>query len=105
MSYLVAAAGDGTVLFPLARDRVGDVPFQCKEIRTGRLHSVRRKSRGGPSRCTVQTYFYSTTTAFLPLHFQYKYPGTPASTISVPASASIGRVTIVFNVHAAPMST
>ena len=39
------------------------------------------------------------------LRFQYKYPGTPISTIIVPASASVGRVKIVFNVQAVPMST
>lgn len=39
------------------------------------------------------------------LHFQYRYPGTPISTIAVPQNASDGRVMIVFNVHAAPMMT
>jgi len=39
------------------------------------------------------------------LHFQYKYPGTPISTIAVPQNASLGRVMIVFSVQAAPMMT
>jgi len=39
------------------------------------------------------------------LRFQYKYPGTPISTIVVPQNASVGRVMIVFSVHAAPINT
>jgi hypothetical protein len=39
------------------------------------------------------------------LRFQYKYPGTPSSTIVVPQKASVGRVRIVFRVHAAPINT
>ena len=39
------------------------------------------------------------------LRFQYRYPGTPISTIAVPQNASVGRVMIVFSVHAAPIST
>jgi hypothetical protein len=49
--------------------------------------------------------FYSTAAAFRLLRFQYKYPGTPTSTIAVPQKASLGRVMIVFSVHAAPTST
>src|SRR5579863_1574888 len=37
--------------------------------------------------------------------FQYKYPGTPTSTIAVPQNASEGRVMIVFSVHAPPINT
>jgi len=36
---------------------------------------------------------------------QYKYPGTPISTIAVPQNASAGRVMIVFSVHATPTNT
>jgi hypothetical protein len=39
------------------------------------------------------------------LCFQYKYPGTPMSTIAVPQNASVGRVMIVFSVQAVPIST
>ena len=39
------------------------------------------------------------------LVFQYKYPGTPTKTMVVPHKASMGRVMIVFNVHAVPTST
>lgn len=48
---------------------------------------------------------YSTTEVFRLVRFQYRYPGTPISTIAVPQKASVGRVMIVFSVHAAPMST
>src|SRR5258707_1379235 len=43
--------------------------------------------------------------AFRLFRFQYKYPGTPISIIAVPQKASVGRVKIVFNVHAVPIST
>lgn len=43
--------------------------------------------------------------AFLLIRFQYKYPGTPISTIAAPQKASVGRVTMVFSVHAPPMMT
>ena len=43
--------------------------------------------------------------AFLLVLFQYKYPGTPISTITVPAKDSMGRVTIVFSVQAPPIKT
>jgi hypothetical protein len=49
--------------------------------------------------------FYSTAVAFRALRFQYKYPGTPTSTIAVPQKASVGRVKIVFKVQAVPTST
>ena len=39
------------------------------------------------------------------LRFQYKYPGTPINTMVVPQKASVGRVRIVFRVHAAPINT
>lgn len=39
------------------------------------------------------------------LRFQYKYPGTPISTIAVPQNAWVGRVMIVFSVQAVPIST
>ena len=48
---------------------------------------------------------YSTAAAFRLLRFQYKYPGTPTTTIAVPQNASVGRVMMVFSVHAAPIST
>ncbi len=43
--------------------------------------------------------------AFLLMRFQYKYPGTPMSTMAAPQKASVGRVMIVFSVHAPPMIT
>lgn len=48
---------------------------------------------------------YSTAAAFRLLRFQYKYPGTPITTIAVPQNACVGRVIIVFSVHAVPIST
>ena len=48
---------------------------------------------------------YSAAAVFRLLRFQYKYPGTPISTIAVPQNASVGRVMIVFSVHAVPIST
>src|SRR5262249_47691501 len=42
-------------------------------------------------------------TCLRPVRFQYKYPGTPTSTIAVPQKASVGRVMMVFSVHAAPI--
>ena len=53
----------------------------------------------------VRSKFFYPPAAFFPLRFQYKYPGTPINTIIVPASDSVGRVKIVFKVHAVPMST
>ena len=43
--------------------------------------------------------------AFPLVRFQYRYPGTPISTIAAPQKASVGRVTMVFSVHAPPMMT
>jgi len=48
---------------------------------------------------------YSTTAAFRFVRFQYKYPGTPISTMAVPQKASVGRVMIVFSVQAVPINT
>jgi hypothetical protein len=45
------------------------------------------------------------TIAFRLFRFQYRYPGTPIIMIAVPQKASVGRVKIVFNVHAVPTST
>src|ERR1019366_6533191 len=36
------------------------------------------------------------------LRFQYKYPGTPISTIAAPQKASVGRWMMVLSVQAAP---
>jgi len=48
---------------------------------------------------------HSAALAFREALFQYKYPGTPISTMAAPAIASFGRVMIVFKVHAAPAMT
>ena len=46
---------------------------------------------------------YSTAAFFRASHFQYKYPGTPSRMIPIPTKASVGRVMIVFSVHAVPI--
>ncbi len=61
------------------------------------------KSCGRRCRFVIpETWNYPT---FALLRFQYRYPGTPTSTIAVPQKASVGRVMMVFSVQAVPTRT
>ena len=73
--------------------------LSCGKIRTltAKLAKKHRKER--------KDYYQDVRNALLLDRFQYKYPGTPISTIAVPQKASVGRVIIVFSVQAAPIST
>ena len=68
-------------------------------------NSASRNKRNNTGQPEEQESFYFIATLFRLLRFQYKYPGTPTSTIAVPQNASAGRVMMVFSVQAAPTST
>ena len=64
-----------------------------------------RRAQGSSETRVAQDDSGNCGCAFLLIRFQYKYPGTPISTITVPPEDSMGRVTIVFSVQAPPIKT
>ena len=64
-----------------------------------------RKGQGESCRAILQRLGTQGELCLRLLRFQYKYPGTPMSTIAVPQNAYVGRVMIVFSVHVVPIST
>ena len=69
----------------------------------GNIQSFNRKGRKGHRKGRKENQ--ELRGAFLLMRFQYKYPGTPISTIAVPAKDSTGRVMMVLSVQAPPIRT
>src|SRR6266567_2391538 len=87
-----------------AEYRGADAPYRSPASHSCWPHTAKKITRRAFS-VYRSNIVYSTAAAFRLLRFQYKYPGTPISTIAVPQNASVGRVKIVFSVHTVPIRT
>jgi hypothetical protein len=87
-------------------DLCGILGVLCgKDLDFAATHAKTLNRKGHEGFRKVRKGNQETRGAFLLIRFQYKYPGTPNSTIATPASACVGRVTIVLSVHALPINT